>query len=184
MTNLDIILKKQRHHFAAKDPYIQSYSFSSSHALMWELDHKEGWVLKNWCFQTVVLEKTLENPLDSKEIILVNTKGNQLWVFIGRTDAEAPKLWPPDTKSGLTGKDPDAGNAWRQKKEVAEDEMVDGITESTDMNLSKLWEIVEDRGASCATVHGVVKSQTGLSDWTITKVFKWGFQRGKGVGLS
>ena len=114
---------------------------------MWELEHKEGWVLKNWCFQTVVLEKTLENPLDSKEIILVNTKGNQLWIFIGRTDAEAPKLWPPDAKSGLTGKDLDAGKAWRKKEEVAGDEMVDGITESIDMNLSKLWEIVKDRGA-------------------------------------
>ena len=147
MKNLDIILKKQRHHFAAKDPYSQSYSFSSSHALIWELEHKEGWVLKNWCFQTVVLEKTLENPLHSKEIILVNSKGNQLWIFIGRTDAEAPKLWPPDAKSGLTGKDLDAGKAWRKKKEVAGDEMVDGITESIDMNLSKLWEIVKDRGA-------------------------------------
>ena len=83
---------------------------------MWELDHKEGWASKNWCFQTMVLEKTLKNPLGSKEIKLVHPKGNQLWIFIGRTDAEAPILWPPDAKSQLIGKDPDAGKDWRQEK--------------------------------------------------------------------
>ena len=105
--------------------YSQSYSFSSSHVRMWELDHKEGWVLKNWCFWTVVLEKTLESPLDSKKIKPVNPKGNQPWVFIGRIDAEAVILWPPDAKSQLIGKDPDVGKDWRQEEKGAtEDEMV------------------------------------------------------------
>ena len=120
MTNLDSILK-------SRGLYSQSYGFSSSHVRMWELDHKEGWVLKNWCFQTVLLEKTLESPLDCKEIKPVNPKGNQPWIFIGRTDTEAetPILWPPDAKSQLIGKDPDAGKDWRQEeKGVTEDEMV------------------------------------------------------------
>ena len=96
--------KKQRHHFANKGPYTQSYNFSSSHVWMWELDHKEDWALKNWCFQIVVLEETLESLSDCKEIKPVNPKGNQLWVFIGRIDAETPILWPPDAKSRLIGK--------------------------------------------------------------------------------
>ena len=104
-------IKKQRHHFANKGLSSQSYGFSSSHVWMWELDHKEGWVLKIWCFQFVVLEKTLESCLDCKDFKPVNTKGNQPWIFIGRTNAaaEAPIFWPPDAKSQLTGKDPDAG---------------------------------------------------------------------------
>ena len=104
-------IKKQRHYFADKGLSSLSYSFSNSHVWMWELDHKESWASKNWCFWTVVLEKTLESPLDCKEIKPVNSKGNQPWIFIGRTDseAEAPILWPPDVKSWLTGKDPDAG---------------------------------------------------------------------------
>ena len=104
-------IKKQRHHFANKGSHSQSYGFSSIHVQMWELDHKEGWVPKDWCFQTVVLEKTLESPLDCKDIKPVNPKGNQPSIFIERTDAEAeaPILWPPDVKSQLTGKDPDAG---------------------------------------------------------------------------
>ena len=107
-------IKKQRHHFADKGLYIRSYVFPSSHVWMWELDHKQGWALKNWCFQTVVLEKTLESPLDCKEIKPVNHKGNQSWIFTGRTDAEAEAwiLWPRDVKSRLTGKDPDAGKDW------------------------------------------------------------------------
>ena len=118
-------IKKQRHFFADKGPYSQSYGFSSSHLWMWELDHKEGWALKNWCFWTVVLEKTLESPLGSKEIKPINPKGNQPWIFIGRADAEAPVLWLPDVKSQLIGKDPDAGKDWRQEeKEVTKDEMV------------------------------------------------------------
>ena len=100
--------------------------FSSSYERMWELVHKEGWAPKNWCFQIVVLEKTLESPLICKEIKPVNLKGNQPWIFIGRIlEAEAPALWPPDVKSWLIGKDPDAGKDWRQKeKRVAENEMV------------------------------------------------------------
>ena len=116
-------IKKQRHHFANKGPYSQSYGFSSSHVWMWELDYKEGLAPKNWCFQTAELMKTLESPLGSWEIQPVNSKG----IIIGRTDAEAeaPVLWPPDVKSQLTGKDPDAGKDWWQKeKRAAEDEMV------------------------------------------------------------
>ena len=116
---------KQRHHFASKGAHSQSYGFSSSHIWVWKLDHKEGWAPKNSCSWTVVLEKTVESPLDSKEIKPVHLKGNQSWIFIGRTDAEAPILWPPDLKSWLTGKDPDAGNDWGQEeKGAAEDEMV------------------------------------------------------------
>ena len=121
--------KKQRHYFANKGLTSQVYGFSSSHVWMWELDHKESWALKNWCFSTVVLEKTLESPVDCKEIKPVNPKGNQSWIFIGRTDAEAeaeaPILWPPDAKSWLIKKDPDAGKNWRQEeKGTTEDEMV------------------------------------------------------------
>ena len=119
-------IKKQRHYFADKGPYSQSYGFSRSHVQMWELDHKKGWIPKNWCFWIVVLGNTLESPLDSK-IKSVNPKGNQPWIFIGMTDAEAeaPILWPRDVKSWLIGKDPDAGKDWGQEeKKVAEDEMV------------------------------------------------------------
>ena len=127
---------------------------------MWELDHKESWVPKNWCFWTVVLEKTLESPLDCKNIQPVHPKGNQSWIFIGKTDAEVPIVWPPDARNWLIGKDPDAGKDWRQEeKAVAEDE-ADGITDSTDMNVSKLWDIVEDRRAWCAVDHGVAELNT------------------------
>ena len=104
----------------------QSYGFSNSHVWMWELHRKESWVLKNWCFWTVVLEKTLESPLDCKEIKPVHPEGNQSWIFIGRTDAEAETtiLWSPDVKNWLIGKDPDAGKDWRQEKGMTEDEMV------------------------------------------------------------
>ena len=100
--------------------------FSSSHVQMWELKNKKGWVPKNWCLWTVVLEKTPESPLDSKEIKPINPKGNQPWIFTGRTDdeAEAPKLWPPDARNWLTGKEPDAGKDWRQEKGTTEDEVV------------------------------------------------------------
>ena len=120
-------IKKQRHRFAGKGPYSQGHSFSNSHVWIWELDHWEGWVQKSWCFWTVVLEKTLENPLDSKEIKPVNNKGNQLWLFIRRTaaEAEAPIFWPPDVKSQLIGKISDAGKDWRQEEQGAtEDETV------------------------------------------------------------
>ena len=104
-----------------KGPSSQNYGFSSSHVWMWELDHKEGWVPKNWCFWTVVLEMTFQSPLDCKEIKPVNPKGNQPWIFIGRTDADfkGPILWPPDVKSWLTGKDPDAGKDWGQEEKGA-----------------------------------------------------------------
>ena len=120
-------IKMQQHHFTDVGPCSQSYGFFSSQVWMWELDHKEGWVPMNWCFQTVVLEKTLESPLDSKEINLVNPKGYQPWILIGRTDAkaEAPVLWPCDTKSLFTGKAPYAGKDWGQEeKGVTEDKMV------------------------------------------------------------
>ena len=117
MTNLDSI-EKQRHHFANKDLSSQNYGFSSNHVWIWELNHKEDWALKNWCFQTSVLENTLESPLDCKEIKPVNPKGNQPWILIGRTDAEAeaPIHWPPDVKSRLIGKDADAGKDWGPKE--------------------------------------------------------------------
>ena len=125
MTNLDSILKS-RDIILPKKVCSQSYGFSSSHVWMWKLDHKESWVPKNWCFQTVVLKKTLESPLDRKEIKPVNPKGNHPWIFIGRAGAEAPILWLPGAKSQLIGKDPHAGKDWRQKqKEVSEDEMVE-----------------------------------------------------------
>ena len=120
-------IKKQKHHFADKGQSSQSYGFSSSHVQIWELDHQEVWVPKNLCFQTMVLEKTLESPLDCKVIKSVNPKGNQPWVFTGRTDAraEAPILWPPDRNSWLIGKDPDAGKDWGQEENRAtEEEMV------------------------------------------------------------
>ena len=120
-------IKKQRYYFANKGLSSQSYGVCNSHVWMWESDYKESWALKNWCFWTVVLEKTLDSPLDCKEIQPVHPKGNQSWMFIGRTDAEAetPILWPPDMKSWLIGKDPDAGKDWGQEeKGMTEDEMV------------------------------------------------------------
>ena len=120
-------VRKQRHYFANKGPSSQSYGFSSGHIWMWELDCEESWVPKNWCFWTVVLEKTLESPLDCKEIQPVHPKGNQSRIFIGRTDAgaETPILWPPHVKSWLVGKDPDAGRDWGQEeKGTTEDKMM------------------------------------------------------------
>ena len=128
MTNLDRQhIKNQRHYFTNKGPSSQSYDFSSSHVWIWKLDYKESWAPKNWCFWTVVLEKTLESPLDCKQIQSIHPNGNQSWIFTGRTDAEAetPILWPPDGKNRLIGKDPDAGKDWRrEEKGTKEDEMV------------------------------------------------------------
>ena len=142
--------------------------FSSIHVSMWELDYKESWAQKNWCFWTVVLEKTLESPLDCKDIQLVQPKGDQSWVFIERTDVEAetPILWPPDVKNRLIGKDPDAGKDWGQEEKGMTEDELDGITNTMGMWLGGLQELVMDRETWHAAVHGVTKNHTRLSDWT------------------
>ena len=168
MTKQDSILKSRD--ITDKSPSSQSYGFSSSHVWMWELDHKESWALKNWCFWIVVLGKTLESPMDCKEIKQVSPKGNQSWIFIGRTEAEAPIFWPLDVKNCLIGKDHDAGKDWRQEeKGKTENEMVGWRPDMMDMNLSKLRETVKEREAWHAAVHRVTKNQTWLSDWTTIK---------------
>ena len=162
-------IKKQRHYFANKGPSSQGYRFSSCHVWMWDLDYKESWALKNQCFWTVVLDKTLASLLDCKEIQPVHPKGDQSWLFIGRTDvgAETPILWPPDAKSWLIWKDADAGKYWRQEEMgITEDETVGWHQDSMEMNLSRLQGLVMNREAWRAAVHGVTKSWTRPSDWT------------------
>ena len=141
--------------------------YSSGHVWMWELDYRESWAPKNWCFWTVVLEKTLESPLDCKEIQPINPKGNQSWIFIGRiyAEAEAPIFWPHDVKNWLIREDLDAGKDWRQEKWMTEDETVGWHHHLDGLSLSKLWELVMDREAGHSAIHGVTKSQTQLSCW-------------------
>ena len=136
---------------------------------MWELDYKESWAPKNWCFWTVVLQKTLESPLDCKEIQPARPKGDQSWVFIGRTDVEAktPILWLPDVRNWLIWKDPDARKDWgEEEKGMTQDEMVGWYHQLIDMSLGELQELVIDREAWGTAVHGVTKSRTQLSNWT------------------
>ena len=162
-------IEKQRYHFADKGPSSQSYGFSSSHVWMWKLDRKEGWAPKNWCFWTVRLEKTLESPLDCKEIQPVNPRGNQPWIFIGRTEAKALVLWPLDVKNWLIEKDSDAGKDWGQKKKgKTEAEMVGWHHWLNGHEFEPTPGVSEGQGAWCAVVFGVTKNLTRLSNRTAT----------------
>ena len=174
-------ITKQIHHFADSGPYSQSYDFSSSYVEMWELDHKENWALKNWCFWTVVLEETLESPLDSREIRSVDPKGSKSWIFIGRNWcwSWSSNTWPPDAKSRLIGKDPDAGENWGQEKKGAtEDELVGWH--------HRLWGRWWRTGKPGVLQSIASQSWALLNDWTTTicvqmKGMKVGLQR-KGCG--
>ena len=154
MTNLDRVLKSR------------DITFPSSHVWMWELNRKEDWVPENWCFWTVVLEKTLESPLDCKEIKPVNSKGNQSWILFGRTDAktEAPIPWPPDAKRWLTGKDPDAGKDWGQEKGATEDKMVGWHHQLNGHEFEQAPGDREGQGSLECCIHGVANSRRGLSN--------------------
>ena len=176
MTNLLNILKSRDIALLAKVHLGKAVVFFSSHEWMWELDHKESWATKNWCFWTVALEKTLESPLDSKEIKSVTPKVNQSWIFIGKTDAEAetPIIWPSDVKNWLIGKDPEAGKDWRrEEKGTTEDEMAEWHHQLDGHEFEQALELVMDRKALYSAVHGFAKSQTQLSKWTEHIYLSW-----------
>ena len=169
-------IKKQGHYFADKGPSSQGYGFSSSHVWMWELDHKESWAPKNWCFWTVELEKTLESCLDSKEIKPVHPKGTQSWILIGRTDAKAetPILWPSDGKNQLIGKDSDAGKVWRQEeKGMTEDEMVGCYHRLDGHELEQAPGVGGGQGSlACCSPWGCKESDmTERLNWTYSLIF-------------
>ena len=170
MTNLDNILKSRDITLQTKVHLVKAMVFP---VVIYgcELDHKESWVQKNWCFWSVVLEKTL-SPLDSKEIQPVHPKGDQSWMYTGRTDAEteAPILWPPDVKCRLIRKDPDAGKDWSRRRRERQRMTLLTNTDTMDMSLRKLWEMVKDKDTWHAILHGVVKSQTWLSNWKTTNL--------------
>ena len=172
MTNLDSILKSRDITLPTKVCLVKAMVFSSSHGWVWELDCKETWAPKNWCFWTVVLEKTLESPLDCKEAQQVHPKGNQSWIFIGRTDAEAEAsiLWPPDEKKLTHWKRPWFGKDWRQRRKGWQRiRWLGGITNSMDKSLTKLLDLVMDRESLHVLAHEVTRSQTWPSDWTELK---------------
>ena len=164
-------IKKERHYFANKSPSSQGYGFSSSHVWMWELNYKENWALKNWCFWTVVLEKTLESLLDFNEIQPVHPKGDQSWMFIWRTDvkAETPILWPPNMKSWVIWKDPDAGKDWRQEEKwMTEDEMV-----GWHHQLNGQWVCVNSRSWWWIRRPGMLRSSWGCKESETTEWLNW-----------
>ena len=172
MTNPDSILKSRDITLPTTVHIVKAIVFPSSHVQMWELDHKEGWALKNWCFQTVVLVTTLGSPLDCKDSKSVSLKGNQLWIYIGRTDteAESPIFWPADVKSWLTGKDPERFRTWR---EWGGRRWADWMA-SMGMSLSKLQEIVKDKEAWCCSPWGGKESDT--TKWLNNNKLKKTFQ--------
>ena len=176
------LIKKPRYNFANKGPSSQSYGFSSGHVWMWELDYNEYWALKNWSFWTVVLEKTLESPLDSK-IKPVHPKGNQSWIFIGRTDAEAetPILWPPDVKNWLIWKDPDAGKDWRREKGTTEDEMVRWHRWLDGHEFEQTLGVGDGQGSlACCSPQGCKESDmTERLNWTEGSVIVFGVAKTK-----